>query len=48
MSESDILGPYDYVSDIENIVSFERAMFADYIFKNKIKIFLFFMSISPN
>jgi len=42
VSESDILGPIEYVSDIENIVSFERAMFADYIFNNKIKIFLFF------
>jgi len=30
MSESDILGPIDYFSDIENLVSFERALFADY------------------
>jgi len=47
VSESDILGPIDYFSDIEILVSFERDMFADYIFKNKMKIFLFFMSISP-
>ena len=47
MSESDILGPIDYFSDIEILVSFERDMFADYSFKNKMKIFLFFMSISP-
>jgi len=24
--ESDILGPIDYLSDIENLVSFERAV----------------------
>jgi len=30
VSESDILGPIDYFSDIENLVSFERAMLADY------------------
>jgi len=39
MSESDILGPVDYLSDIENLVSFERDMFADYNFKYKIKVF---------
>jgi len=33
VSESDILGPIDYFSDIENLVSLERAMFADYNFK---------------
>jgi len=38
---SDILGPIDYFSDIEILVSFERDMFADYSFKNKMKIFLF-------
>ena len=27
MSESDILGPVGYLSDIGKIVSFERAMF---------------------
>jgi len=47
MSESDILGPIDYFSDIENVVSFEMAMFTDYNFKYKIKIFLLFMFISP-
>jgi len=47
VSESDILGPIDYISDIEILVSFERDMFADYFFKNKMKIFLFFMTISP-
>jgi len=47
VSESDILGPIDYLSDIGILVSFERDMFADYSFKNKMKIFLFFMSISP-
>jgi len=33
VSESDTLGPIDYFSDIENLVSFERAMFEDYSFK---------------
>jgi len=47
VSGSDILGPIDYFSDIEILVSFERDMFADFSFKNKMKIFLFFMSISP-
>ena len=47
VSESDIFGPIDYFSNIENLISFESAMFADNSFKNKIKIFLFFMSISP-
>ena len=43
VSESDILGPIDYFSDIENLVSFERALFADYSFKYKMKIFWFWM-----
>jgi len=47
VSESDILGPIDYLSDFENLVSFERAVFEDYSFKYKIKLFLLFMSISP-
>ena len=47
MSESDILGPIDYFSDIEILVSFEKALFADYSFKYKMKIFPFFMSITP-
>jgi len=45
-SKSDILGPIDYLSDIENLISFERAMFKDYGFKYRIKVFLLFMSIS--
>jgi len=47
VSESDILGRLDYLSDIKNLVSFERAMFEDYSFKYQMKIFLVFMSISP-
>ena len=31
--ESVILGPKGYFSDIEKLVSFERAMFEDYSFK---------------
>jgi len=46
VSESDILGPIANFSDIENLVSFERAMFEDYNFENRTKIFLLFMSIS--
>jgi len=46
VSESDI-GPIEYLSDIENLVSFERAMFEDYSFKHQMKLFLVFMSISP-
>ena len=45
VSKSDILGPIDYLSDIENLVSLERAMFKDYGFKYRIKIFLLFMII---
>jgi len=45
VSQSDILGPIDYLGDIENLVSFERVMFGDYSFKYKIQIFLLFMSI---
>ena len=41
VSESDILGPIDHCSDIENLVSFERAMLADYSLRNKMKIFPF-------
>ena len=47
VSKSDILGPIAYFSDIEKVVSFERAMFEDYNFKYRTKIFLLFMSISP-
>ena len=45
MSASDILGPIDYLSDIENLVSFEGGMFEDYSSKHQMKIFLVFMSI---
>ena len=38
VSESDILGPIDDFSDIENLASFERAMFEDYSFKYRIQI----------
>jgi len=47
VSKSDILGPIDYLSDIENLVSFEIAMFEDNSLIHKMKIFLLFMSISP-
>jgi len=33
VSKSDILDPNAYLSDIENLVSFERAMLEDYSFK---------------
>ena len=48
VSESDMLGPIAHLSYIDNLVSFERAMFEDYSFKHRIKIFLLFMSISPH
>jgi len=38
VSESDILGLVDYQSDIENLISFEWAMFEDYSFKQKMII----------
>ena len=44
MSKSDILGPIAYLSDIEILVSFKRAMFEEYSFKYRTKIFLLFMS----
>ena len=47
VSESDILGPNDNLSDIRNLVSFERKLFEDSSYKNRIKIILLFMSISP-
>jgi len=46
VSESDILGPIDYLSDIENLVSFERTVCEDYSFKYRTKIFLLFILIS--
>jgi len=45
VSQSDILGPIDYLSDIENLVSFERFTFGDYSFEYKIQIFILFVSI---
>jgi len=48
VSESDILGPNDDFSAIENFASFERAMFEDYSFKNRIKILLLYTPISPH
>jgi len=48
VSKSDMLGPNAYLSNIENLVSFERAMFEDYSFKYRTKIFILFMSISPH
>ena len=45
VSESDILGPIAYFSDIEKMISFERAMFEDYNLNYRMKIFLLFMSI---
>jgi len=47
VSESDILGPNGILSDIKNLVSFERELFEDSSYKYRIKIFLLFMSISP-
>jgi len=41
VSESDILGPIDYISDIKNVVSLERAMYENYSFDYRTKIFLF-------
>jgi len=32
-----MLGPHDYLSDIEKLVSFERAMFEEYSFQHRIK-----------
>jgi len=47
VSESDILGPNGNLSDIKNLVAFERALFEYYSYKYRIKIFLLLMSISP-
>jgi len=46
VSKSDIVGPIDYLSDIENLVLFEGAMFEEYVFKYRIKILLLFMLIT--
>ena len=40
VSESDILGPNGNLSDIKNLVSFERELFEDSSYKYRIKIFL--------
>jgi len=45
VSESDMLGPIDHLSDIEYLVSFGRAIFGDNSFKYKMQIYLLFMSI---
>jgi len=47
VSESDILGPNGNLSDIKNLVSFERWFFEDSSYKYRITIFLLFMPISP-
>ena len=47
VSEFDILGPNDNLSDIKNLVSFKRKLFEEFSYKQRIKIFLLFMSISP-
>jgi len=44
VSESDILGPIDFLGDIMKLVSFERAMFEDDSFGYRMKIFLLFKS----
>ena len=45
VSESDVLGPIDYLNDIENLVLFERALFKDYSFKYRMNIFLYIIYI---
>ena len=47
VSESDMLGPNDNLSDIKNLVSFERELFEDSSYKYRIKIIKLFMPISP-
>jgi len=46
VSESDILGPNGNLSDIKNLVSFEKELYEDSSYKYRIKIFQLFMSIS--
>jgi len=38
VSESDILGPMDHFSNIENLVSFEKALFEDNSFCRSVKL----------
>ena len=45
--KSDILSTIDYLSDVENLVSFERAMFECNSYKYRTKLLLLYMSISP-
>ena len=45
VSKSDILGPNGNLSDIKNLVSFKREIFADSIYKYRIK-FLFLAHLS--
>jgi len=40
VSESDILGPNGNLSNIKNLVSFERELFEDSSYEYRIKIFL--------
>jgi len=47
VSESDILGPNANLSDIKNLVPFEREMFEDSSYSYRKKYFLLFMSLSP-
>jgi len=47
VSEPHILGPNGNLSDIKNLVSFEREIFEDSSYKCRIEKFLLFMSISP-
>ena len=47
VSESDILNPNGNLSDIKNLVSFERKLFEDSSYKYRIQKFLLFMSILP-
>jgi len=37
VSESDILGPIDNLGDMDNLVSFKRAMFADNSFEYRME-----------
>jgi len=46
VSKSEMLGPIDYLSDIQNFVSLERAMFADYSLKYNEDIPIFHVYIT--
>jgi len=47
VSESDILGPNGNLSNVKNLLSFERETLEDSSYKYRIQKFLLFMSISP-